>query len=197
MLDFETIQTALKSLIATLLGMNAAMVMFDNEPRVSGTGHAARAVCSWVSGVGVGQDEERQEDNAAAIPEANLDVTTVGNRVLVLQVGIETLDQRPQAPHAFALAEQLRTRLRRASAGAALEAANLGLAGVGAVTRADYKSANGQWIARALVELRLNATALDTDDAVPSIETATGTATFTDPAGDELAAIAFTAEVQP
>lgn len=187
-MDFAAIQTALVALLASLLtDVPGVQVLWENEPRKNAT---TFVLLSWVSGGGVGVDETRwDEDPDAAAPDPNMTPEIVGWRRLVLQVGCERLaDQRP-AVHARTLVEKLRTRLRRESAQAQLEAANLGLAGLGDATTADYE-ADDHLVSRCVLELTLNASSFDRSesDAVSSIEHVEVNSTLKDAGGTALPA---------
>lgn len=188
-MDYAAAQSALKTLVTSVLGWTSPTdpVVFENEPRPRHNGRIA--ILSWVSGVGVGVDDLRWEDNGALAPDPNYVPTLAGDRMLALQVSVETLDQSPGAPHARAALEQFRTRIRRPSSLAALRAANLGMVDVGAVSQADYRVDN-RMISRALIELRLNATTFDRDDdgAIGTIESTDITSHISDVDGTQLPA---------
>lgn len=159
-MNFEAIQPALVVLVAALAGLNVKAVAWKDEPRPMP--HDGRQVLlSWVTDVGVGVDEIRFED-----PEdeeaTHVVPVVVGNRVVALQVQIETQNTKPNAPHALALAERVRTRLARPSTFTALQAINLGLIGAGVITLPNYES-NQRVVATAVVEIRFNATVTDRD----------------------------------
>jgi hypothetical protein len=206
-MNFETLQPALVTWVKALTGLD--VVVFENEPRPMHNG--AIGVLSWTSNVGVGQDETRWDDDGSTAPSPpwdgtgdaptpNLTPVQVGNRLLALQVSIETHNTKPDAPHALALAERLRARARRPSSLASLEAMNLGLVDVQTTARADYRGVDQRWIARVVSEVRFNATSFeqDSDGATYSIETVGVTATLTDPAGESLApSLQLSGEVMP
>jgi len=185
-MDFTAIQDALKALLlALLVDFAGAAVQWENETRKMVLG--PNVILSWVSGGGVGVDETRWDDTEAAAPDLNMVPSLVGWRRLVLQVAPETTANQKPATHARTVAEKLRTRLRRESAQAALEAANLGLASVGDVTTADY-TADQRQVSRCVFELVLNASSFETatDDAVSSIESVDLTSTVSDAGGTAL-----------
>lgn len=187
-MDFEALQAALAALLLALLpDVTGVAVQWENEPRKMVLG--PNVLLSWVSGGGVGVDETRWDDTEAAAQDPNMVPSLVGWRRLVLQVAPETTANQKPATHARTVAEKLRTRLRRESAQAALEAANLGLASVGDVTTADY-TADQRQVSRCVFELVLNASSFETvaDDAVSSIESVDLTSTVSDAGGTALPA---------
>lgn len=168
-MNFEGIQAAIAAWVLSLLGWTAPAdpVVWEDDVRPYDNGRIA--ILAWVAGATAGVDELRYLDNAAAAPAADLDVELNGCRVLTLQIGVEVLDQRPAA-HARGCLETLRARLRAPASLAALDAANLGLVDAAQVARADYK-ADGRWVSRCVLDVRLNATAFyaAVDDATSSI----------------------------
>jgi hypothetical protein len=196
--DLVATQTALKAWARALLGLASNdPVLFENEPRVMF--NRVLVLLSWVSGAGVGVDETRYEDSGATAPAANMVPVLTGARVAVLQVAVETLSQAPDAPNARALCERLRDRLRRPSSLAALKAANLGLIDAQVITVADAKR-DQRFNARAVVEVRFNATSFDrdADGAVSSIERVVLTSHVAKPDGAQLPAeLQMTAEEIP
>ncbi len=185
-MDFTALQNALAALLRSLLAdVSGVAVQWENEPRKMVLG--PNVILSWVSGGGVGVDETRWDDNEAAAPDPNMVPSLVGWRRLVLQVAPETTANQKPATHARTVAEKLRTRLRRESAQAALEAANVGLASVGDVTTADY-TADQRQVSRCVFELVLNASSFETvaDDAVSSIERVEANSTLNDAGGTAL-----------
>lgn len=186
-MDLETIEHALSALVATLSGIEALCVQWENHPRVQHNGRLA--LLSWVSIEGRGTDEVLWAYDPAA-PTSATDFTPelVGQRVAVLQVAIESHDQRP-GHTARRIAETIRSGFSMPSAVAALKAVDLGLASVGQTIAADYKS-DDRFVSRSIVEVRLNAVSriTDTAGATPRIDTVGLTATITDPAGTALPA---------
>jgi hypothetical protein len=185
-MDLEAIENALGALILSLLAsVPDAAVQWENRPREIVVGPTV--FLSWVSGVGVGVDERRWEDSAAAKPEANMVPTTAGFRRLVLQVAPEVVANQLPGRHAHTIAEKVRTGFARRSTKAALRAANLGLISVGGATTADYES-DDHLVSRCVVEVALNATSYDRDDdgAVGSLERVEVTSHVSDVGGDLL-----------
>lgn len=180
-MNFETLQPLLVAWVKSLTETDVAL--FENEPRPRHNG--TLVLLSWVSIVTRGIEDQRYEVADVPIPESNLTPQTIGLRSATLQISIETLDQRPGAPNAVALAERFRSRVRKPSSLALLEEMNLGLINVGAARKADYK-VDQRWISRQLVEVGFNATAFETDTAITSIERAKVTSTIQNAAGDAL-----------
>lgn len=187
-MDLATIEPGLCAWVASLTGITAALVTFENAPRPQFTS-GGRALLSWVSMVakdtpGVEWDYEDQGEEGDALDEMTPTVT--GDRVLVLQVGVETIDHRP-GYSASVLAQRLVDRAHAPSSDAALEALNLGLADVGAPQRADYP-ADGRMVSRAVVEVRFNASFAftDTDGRTASITSVEVGATVTGANGSAL-----------
>lgn len=186
-MDFASLEPALKAWARALLGWAATdPVVFENEPRPRHNGRIA--TLALVSAVGVGVDETRYEDTGALAPLPNLAPAVVGARVLAVQIAVETVDQRPGSPHARAALERLRARLRWPSSLAALAAANVALIGAGTTSSADYLSADKRFVARALLEVRLNASSFEADalGATGAIESVAVTSDVTTPADASL-----------
>lgn len=181
-MNLDVIEPALAALAATLTGVDARLCVWENAVRPAY--QSALVLLSWVSTQGVGVDEEKWAYAANADPLLEMTPTVEGPRFAVVQLSIESIDQRPgyTARH---LAERARTRLQWPSSLATLRAADLALAGVGAVIKADYRGSNDRWISRALLEMRLNAKATDADLAgrTSYIATVQAAATFTRPDG--------------
>ncbi len=160
MIDFATIENGLKALIATLAAVSANVVTWKDEPRPMARG--TQVLLSWTSSVGVGVDEIRFED-----PEddeaSHVVPVIVGNRVLALQVQIETWNQKPNAPHARSIAEKIRTRLARPTTFASLKALNLGWIDANVVNVGNYES-DQRMIAAAIVDIRFNHAVTDRDE---------------------------------
>lgn len=185
-MDFETIEPALCTLVASATGVEASCVLFENAPRPRHNGHLA--LLSWVStgNVGGATDEERWSYTADADPLQEMRVVLAGPRELRLQVSVETLDQRP-GHTARALAERARARFAAPSARAALEAVGLAFVRATEVTRADYR-VDGRVVPRSLFEVQMNGAASFEDEAsrtsyIASVEV---TATVTRPDGTDV-----------
>jgi hypothetical protein len=162
--DLSAIEPGLCAWVAARTGITASLVTFENAARPQFT-TGGRALLSWVSMTakdtpGVVWDYESQGAEGDALDE--MVPTVLGDRVLVLQVGVETIDHRP-GYSASVLAQRLVDRAHAPSADAALEVLNLGLADVGAPQRADYE-ADRRMVSRAVVELRFNASFAFNDD---------------------------------
>lgn len=162
-MNLSVIEPALCAIAASLTGIAAACCLFENAPRpMSADGRFV--ILSWVSRAGVGQDGLRWDYAVAADPLDEMTPTVQGSRECRLQFAVEvTADQRA-GYSAAALAETARTRFTRPSIRAALEAAGLALASVGAATQADY-AADQRMVSRSLFEVVLNAHASEPDEA--------------------------------
>ena len=152
-MDLATIEPALLAWVAALTGVEASCVLWENQPRVRP--NTALVTLSWVSIAGVGTDETSWRYAENDDPLLEMSATVAGPRACVLQVSIETYDQR-SGYTARSIAETARTRARGPTSEATLLAAGLGLAGVGDVRNADYR-VDQRWIARTVMEFRLNA----------------------------------------
>lgn len=148
-------EPALTAWIASLTGITAALVVWENAPRPQFD--TQLATCSWVSsaprgvaGVTYEYDDEPTDPRAQMIP------TQRGESVEVMQVQILSLDQRP-GYNASALARQVVERCRMPGSIAALRAVNLGLQGVESYRLADRK-VDGIMASVAVVEMRFNTT---------------------------------------
>lgn len=186
-MSLDAIQTALVAWVIALTGVEAPFVGFKDDARANVVTKGTSVDLSWVSDVGVGQDEIRyEEDDAAAIPDPNLTPVQMGNRLMVLQVGIETWDQRATV-NAHTLANRLRGRVKLPSSLAALAAANVALVDIGGAINANYNS-DGRIVSRRVIEIRLNATSTErgtTADQIGSIESVEVTSDkITDSTGD-------------
>ena len=187
-MDLEAIEPGLRAWIATLTGIAAACVTFENAPRPQAVA-PGQALLSWVSVTakdtpGVVWDYDADAGAADALTE--MVPTVLGDRVLVLQVGVESIDHRP-GYSASVLAQRIADRAFSPSSDATLASLNLGLADVGAPQRADYAS-DGRMRSRAVVEVRLNASFAftDTDGSTSSIASVTADATVTGSSGSPL-----------
>lgn len=182
-MDLETIEPALRSVLAACTGVELACVLFENAPRVRHNG--ALVLLSWLDtgGVGGASDEERWSYTADADPLQEMRVTLAGPRQLRLQVSVETLDQRP-GHTARALAERARDRLAFPSSLALLRAAGLAFVRATPAANADYR-VDGHWVPRSLFEVQMNGAAAVEDTAARTsyIATAEVTATVTRPDG--------------
>ena len=187
-MDLETIEPGLCAWVAALTGVAPACATFENAPRPQAVA-PGRALLSWVSmpskgTPGVVWDYDAEAGEVDALTE--MVPTVLGDRLLVLQVGVESIDHRP-AYSSSALAQRLADRARAPSSDVALEVLNLGLADVGTPTRADYP-ADGRMVSRAIVEIRFNASFAynDTAGATSSIDSVTVDATVTGSDGNPL-----------
>lgn len=184
-MDLAVIEPGLLAWLAALTGVEASCVVKANAARPVHNG--SLVLMSWLSSVGVGIDTtswEYDADAATALEEMTPSVT--GERRAVLQVDVEVYDQRAgyDASH---VAQRVVDRARAPSSLAALAVLNLGLAGVSDARRTDYP-ADGRMVARATVEVSINATSLYTDTAgqTAPIESVTIGATVTGSSGSAL-----------
>jgi hypothetical protein len=170
--SLDAIQTALVAWVIALTGVEAPFVGFKDDARANVVTKGRSIDLSWVSDVGLGRGELRYErDDSAVAPDPDMTPIQVGNALMVLQISIETWDQRATA-NAHYLARRLRDRVRLPGSSAALLAANLGFAGIGTVLSADNNS-DGRMVSKRVLEVRLNAATLergDSTDQTGSIE---------------------------
>lgn len=185
-MNHATLDEALKTWAAALTDIPVACVRFENEPEVRHNG--ACVVLRWVSEAAVGVDATHYTFAPDADPLREMTPTTTGNRVAVLQVDVETLDQRPGV-NAHAVATRAQTRARWPRLLAMLAAHEVALVSVGQLATTDYP-VDDRYASRRTFEVRLNAVARETDaDGTTSyIATVEPTAHIDDPAGDELPA---------
>lgn len=186
-MDLADIEPGLATWVAARTGIAAAVCTWENAVRPHFV--STRALLSWVSmpskgTPGVVWDYDEAAGEVDALTE--MVPTVMGDRLLVLQVGVESIDQRP-GYSASVLAQRLCDRAHAPSSDVALETLNLGLADVGAPQRADY-AADGRMISRAVVEIRFNASFahIDTDGTTSSIESVEVNATVTGSNGSPL-----------
>ena len=184
-MDLETIEPGLLAWLAVLTGVPATCCVKLNAARPVHNGQIL--FMQWLSATPVGLDAEEWEfDEDAVDPLTELTPSLHGDRRAVLQVDIETNDQRPgyDGQH---LAQRLVDRCRAPSSRTTLEALNVALAGVSGVRRTDYPF-DGRMIARATVELTFNAVSHFTDTAgqTATIESVQIGATVTGSAGTAL-----------
>lgn len=189
-MDFAALQSALRTWVLALLGWAAPadVVVFENEARPLHNGRIA--VLAWIADAPVGPSEVRYEDSGVAAPAPDMVPVVIGATVLTLQIGLETNDQTAGV-NARALAQTLRARLWRPSSLAALDAANVGLVDAGPVRQADYRDPTSKrFVARAVVDVRLNASSFDRDaiGSAPSIASAEVTSHVESAGGTELPA---------
>ena len=184
-MDLATIEPALAAWVATLTDLPSGLCVWENAPRPAIPASVGMlATLSWVSSPSVGVDGVTWAiDPDATSPLTENAPTVRGTRVMVLQVGVETLTQVP-GKTARAVLEAMRIRLLSPSSMATLAAVNLAIGRPTAgVSKADYR-VDGNWRPRSLMEVRFNATDSFTDVGLPSITSISATPTFTDPSGD-------------
>jgi hypothetical protein len=182
-MDFGAIEQGLSTLIETVSGI--PVVCWENAIRQRHGGEIV--LLSWVSINQRGRDESRIVDSGASAPTPNLTEELYGLRAASIQIAVETNDARGSGPNATAYCERIRSRLGLDSSGESLRALGLAVSTTGAVVRADY-SFDGRMVSRSLFELRLNAIALETDAAIPSIDTVVATSEIESPTGSLVAA---------
>lgn len=184
---FSVIEPALLGWVSALTGIERLCCVWKNAPRPQHNGRLV--LLSWVSSTGRGTDGVSWEYAANADPLQEVTPVSRGPRELVLQVSVESFDQRPGETSRAAL-EQLRDRLHWPSSRAALAAVGLALGSMpGGVIEADY-AVDKRMVSRSLLEVRLNGASTSRDIAgrTSYIATADVTAAITDPAGTPLAA---------
>jgi hypothetical protein len=163
-MDFDLVQTTLKTWVSTLAGINVAMVKWEGEPLDRILPPGVTAECSWVSITGMGQDETRWTvDSTVPAPGNNATASTVTMRVVVLQISFETFDQRASTK-SRQYAENLRQSIYMPSSADTLRAANLKLIDAFDSRQADY------WVdqrkkSRTLLEVRFNLADVRVDTA--------------------------------
>lgn len=179
-----TAEPALEAWAALVTGADAAVVQWENAPRVRHNG--LLVLLSEVSLVEVGADGAAWEYAADADPLQEMTPVAEGSRLWTVQVSVEVHDQRA-ATSARHVAQTAAARALWPRARAVLTAAGLALAKAGPVTRADYR-VDGRVVSRALFEVLLNTTvrAADTDGRTSYIASMSATATVRDPAGNAL-----------
>lgn len=163
-MDLATIEPALAALAAAVTGLPAAACVWANAPRPLAGSALALVFLSWVSRTGVGLDGVTWAYAADADPLQEMTPTVQGSREARLQIAVEVYANQTAGQNAAHYIERARTRLSRPSVRAALEAAGLALASVGAATQADY-AADQRMVSRSLFEVVLNAHASEPDEA--------------------------------
>ena len=181
-MDLATLEPALAAIVRRITDFtNVEPVQWENEPRKKHNGRIA--LLSWVSVVATGVDETQWAYAANADPLLEMTPTVIGQRKATLQVSVEVHDQR--AGHtARAVLELARTRLQAPSVLALLAAVGLAFAGTESVLPADYR-VDQRWIARAILDVHLNAmsTFADTDGRASYIANVVASANITHPDG--------------
>lgn len=186
-MNLTTTEPALAAWVASLTGITAGMVTWENAPRPQFDTNYA--VLSWVSSAPRGiAGVEYAYDATQEGPLAQMVPTQRGESAEVLQVQVVSIDQRPGA-NAPALARRLVERCRMPGSVAALRAVNLGLQGVESYRIADRKI-DGRWASVAIAEARFNATSAYTstaaDDTTSFIESVDYASTVPGASGDPL-----------
>lgn len=183
-MDFVAIEDALCAWVKDRTGVRFAV--FEDRPRPMHDGRIA--VLSWVADAGLGIDELRYEDSGA-LTGNELVATIASVGTITLQIGFESFDQRPGAPHARELARRMRARLRMPESLAALERLNIGLIGADTSTQADYR-ADQRMVARTVLSIRFNVSNLEREEAPQrgSIASTDVTSTISDVDGSVLPA---------
>lgn len=175
-MNLATIEPALLAVAAIVTGLPASACVFENAPRPM---VPALATLSWLSRTGVGIDETSWDYAEAADPLDEMTPSVSGLRYVVVQFAVEVYADQRSGHNASAIVERARTRLRWPRVLAALDAAGLALATVGPATVADYAGDGGRQVSRSLFELRLNASAVETDESGRTSYIATVTASGT------------------
>lgn len=185
-MNLAEIETALRSIAATVTGVTSALCVFENAPRPMSP-NGVTVLLSWVSRTGIGVDSTSWEYASASDPLDEMTPTTKGAREAVVQIAVEVIADQRAGHNAAAIVETARTRIRWPRVLAALEAVDLALATVGPATQADY-TADGRLVSRSLFEVRLNglSTATDTEGRTSYIATVEAVAAITAPDGTTL-----------
>jgi hypothetical protein len=165
-IDWATLNPALLGLVGRLAcGADFEVEHADRPRKLVSVKYKRTITMKVVSVVSVGQDEERRErvaDDAtgADAPWAGKARTiVVGDRVVTIAFECDALENTDTG-WAWATVEQLRTRLRRESSLAELDAVDASLNAIGAGVEANFKHAD-RTHSRVIFELVLNVHAED------------------------------------
>lgn len=172
MIDFEALNPAVKRLCQRLASERESAHAVEAEekdrPRKLVSSRDKAAFTSQiVSVVSVGEDEERSEavpDDAtgADAPWAGkVRRVVVGDRVVTFQLAYDSLENTDRA-WAWSAVERIRTRLRRESSHAELEAVDAAINQIGPAVQANFKF-EGRIVSRVLFTLVLNVHAEDVE----------------------------------
>jgi hypothetical protein len=169
-MDFSTLQTALPTLLSTLIGLPC---QHATEPRKFITGPCA--VVEFISQEGIGVDDRKWENldtnGAVTTDPAAADTvraTQYGMREGVLQITAWSNDQRIDKSARFYL-ERLRTRLRMPSSLDALRAMGLAIVTIEKTVPLDLTE-DGRVMSQASLDVRVGYGVTEADAAVPFIE---------------------------
>jgi hypothetical protein len=168
-IDFETLNPPLLDLLGRLaVGNDFTVEHAGRSRKIVSVLHKRSVVIEQLSISGGDQDEERRERIAddATGPDAKwagaARSTVVGDRVVTYQIGCDALENT-DAGWAWSTIERLRTRLRRQSTIAELEALDASINHVGDAKPVKFKL-DGRLVSRVIFELVLNVHAEDVED---------------------------------
>lgn len=149
MIDFEAKKTAIRAIVASLTGVTAGAVVFEDEPRpMADPAQGAIVLISFFGVVSLGSTDERvyerdtsaeygQGGDTSEIPEGGQEPpaleTVVGRREVTIRVKVETIYQDANRDARFYL-ERMRTRIAWSSIQDRLTAAGLGFQDVALAT---------------------------------------------------------------
>lgn len=181
-LSFETARTGLRQWIATLAGIALAAVQWADEPRVAVDG--ACVLLNVIAERSIGQDERQQEYDAAQVNGAEIIRKVGGPRVITISVHYDGYDQRLHLSPVTA-ASALKARMGGDDSAYALR--ELGFAFVDATGPVNApRSDNGRVYPRAVIDVRLGYTRVESDTATQWIETVIAKSRVRDVDGVEL-----------
>lgn len=165
---WQTISSTLLQLAERTTGLSAQWV---NEPRKHLT-VGQRVYLEVLSVRSIGVDEIRAEATNEPQPALNYRQRLVGNRAVTITVTVESLNQSPDKS-ARVFLERFRFGLRRPSSLATLQAANLAIVGMQALTNRD-RVEDSRMISVASLDLTIACSANDPDldaEATSTIDT--------------------------
>lgn len=158
-MNLAEIEPALLTVASALTGVELPCCVWQNAPRPMHNG--SLVLLSWVSETPFGVDAPRWDFAAGADPLQEMTPTVVGHRRAVLQIDVE-VDDQTSGVNAHAVMSRARARLMWPSVLASLRAVGLAVAGAEAIAVTDYVM-DGRYVSRRTMDVRLNATAEETD----------------------------------
>lgn len=177
-MNWQTVQDAIAAAVAATTGANALDVFWRGSDRATGLKDYPQIELVASSLVHAGVDEIRK--SYSATPTPGRVVNHVGNRRLTVSIRIYN-DDGAVGRNALALADQLRTRLRRPSVLAALRTADVSLARIlGTVDGLEVDDGDGRLVSLSITDVLFLVAERDTDtpDTGDWIDTAAGSATI-------------------
>lgn len=189
-----TIRPVLLAWVAAITGINAALVVWVDQPRPFAPSPIALVEITSSQSIGTDQTVYDQDTtptlDADNVP-GDLIPAVTGMRQLVVQIAVEG-DSLADGDVAHAYLERARRRMRWATHRASLRAANLALVNSTGVTTANYTSEDRR-VSRAVLDVmlacavdeRLLATP-DRDAAIPYIASAGVTSHVSNEAGNQV-----------